>query len=53
MCYIYNNKVIEDIYEDFLDIINKSIEINKDYINNINFLTRLFYNVVKIFAPLF
>ena len=53
MCYIYENNVIEDIHEDFKDIMNNSIEINKEYIDKINFFTRIVYNVVRIFAPLF
>ena len=53
MCYIYNNKVLEDIYNDINDIIINSIEIDKKYIDNINFITKIFYNVVRVFAPLF
>lgn len=53
MCYIYNNKVIEDIFNDFNDLFINSIEIDKNYINNINFLTKIFYNIIRVFAPLF
>ena len=53
MCYIYNNKVIDDIYNDFKDIIKNSIEINSNHIKNYNFITKIFYNIVRIFAPLF
>lgn len=50
--YIYKDKVIKNIKEDFIDTFEKSILINKEIIRQQNFITKILGRILRFFGPL-
>lgn len=51
-CYIYKNKVIEDIQEDYDKTIKECIRIKKENVEKYNIIKRIIGRVLRFLAPL-
>lgn len=51
-CYIYKNKIINTIKEDFEDILNNSIAIDKNNVKKYGLIKKIFGIILRFFAPL-
>ena len=50
--YVYGNSCIDEIYRDFEDITNESIEITKEDYKAIPAMQRLTGRILRLFAPM-
>ena len=51
-CYIYNNKVINDIKSDYVNIIKNSYEITIEDIKKYSIIKRMIGRILRFLAPL-
>lgn len=51
-CYIYKNKVIQDIQKDYDKTISESIKITKEEVYNYNIFKRIIGRILRLIAPL-
>lgn len=51
-CYIYKNKIIKNIQEDYNKTVEESIKITKSDIEKYNIFKRIIGRILRIFAPL-